>query len=236
MNCIRRSKMSLATLKKKTAAKYKNSSVATPAFSLNGIHRNQGYVGQSSAGRNLSRALSTSDGTLRGNGSCCGVYNSGPELQSGVSQNDVSKTVKLSVLSQQEVLNRRKGCINGSGGEINAAGITLFSGSQCNVVKNQGQQNNNTQGDYVAYYRQKKTQEVLDCVSNIQEPKTTLKNCLNKVAPKCGVFKENADIKVAISQSDYIFKLKSTCPDPTKQGLYFSHTGGTGVVVCPDVK
>ena len=38
--------MSLATLKKKTAAKYKNMSVGQANFSLNGTHRSQGYVGQ----------------------------------------------------------------------------------------------------------------------------------------------------------------------------------------------
>ena len=38
--------MSLATLKKKAAAKYNNSSVGHANFSLNGTHRSQGYVGQ----------------------------------------------------------------------------------------------------------------------------------------------------------------------------------------------
>ena len=222
--------MSLATMKKKTAAKYKNASVSSANFSLNGIHRSQGYIGQSSVGRNLSRALSTSDGTLRGNGSCCGVYKSGPELHSGITQNDVSKTVKLSVLSQHEVLNRRKGCIHGSGGEIDADGLTLFSGSACNVVKNMGPKNNNTQGDYVEYYRQKKTQEVIDCVESSQLPKMILRNCNGNIAPTCLYVKETIDLKSAMSQSDYIFKLKSSCPDQTKQGMHFSHTGGTGIV------
>lgn len=38
--------MSLVTLKRKTAAKYKNMSVGHANFSLNGTHRSQGYVGQ----------------------------------------------------------------------------------------------------------------------------------------------------------------------------------------------
>jgi hypothetical protein len=38
--------MSLATLKRKTAAKYNNMSVGHANFSLNGTHRSQGYVGQ----------------------------------------------------------------------------------------------------------------------------------------------------------------------------------------------
>jgi hypothetical protein len=47
--------MSLATLKKKSAAKYNNNSVGL-GFALNGTHRNQGYVGQTS----LSRAVISS--------------------------------------------------------------------------------------------------------------------------------------------------------------------------------
>ena len=43
--------MSLATLKKKTATKYKNNSANLPQFSLNGVHRNQGFVGQTSLSR-----------------------------------------------------------------------------------------------------------------------------------------------------------------------------------------
>ena len=36
--------MSLATLKKKTQAQYRNVSVGQPQFSINGTHRSQGYV------------------------------------------------------------------------------------------------------------------------------------------------------------------------------------------------
>ena len=53
--------MSLATLKRKTAAKYHNSSVGQPAFSLNGTHRSQGYVGQDSLGRRYMSPTSTND-------------------------------------------------------------------------------------------------------------------------------------------------------------------------------
>ena len=41
--------MSIATLKRKTFAKYNNSSVqSNEGFSINGMYRNQGYVGQTS--------------------------------------------------------------------------------------------------------------------------------------------------------------------------------------------
>ena len=45
--------MSIATLKKKTAAKYNNASVNVPQFSINGGYRNQGWVGQTTLSRSL---------------------------------------------------------------------------------------------------------------------------------------------------------------------------------------
>ena len=60
--------MSLATLKKKTASKYNNNSVNTSGFSLNGKHRNQGYVGQTSLSRTILRTPAKGV-TLQGNGS-----------------------------------------------------------------------------------------------------------------------------------------------------------------------
>ena len=64
--------MSIATLKRKTAAKYNNNSVGL-GFVLNGTHRNQGYVGQTSLSRSL---ISTpmSGNAAKGHGGCCGSY------------------------------------------------------------------------------------------------------------------------------------------------------------------
>jgi len=66
--------MSIATLKKKTAAKYNNVSVNVPQFSIIGGYRNQGWVGQTSLSRSLPRSLRNGP-TLRGSGGCCGTYN-----------------------------------------------------------------------------------------------------------------------------------------------------------------
>jgi len=57
--------MSIVTLKRKTQAKYNNMSVGVPHFSINGVFRNQGYVGQTSLGRSLSDGIpcSTEDST-----------------------------------------------------------------------------------------------------------------------------------------------------------------------------
>jgi len=65
--------MSIAILKRKTAAKYNNVSVNVPQFSTVGGYRNQGWVGQTSLSRSLPRSLRRGD-TLRGYGGCCGTY------------------------------------------------------------------------------------------------------------------------------------------------------------------
>lgn len=65
--------MSIATLKKKTNARYNNVSVGHPSFSLNGTRRSAGYVGQDTLGRSLVRSLSR-NGALKGHGGCCGEY------------------------------------------------------------------------------------------------------------------------------------------------------------------
>jgi hypothetical protein len=49
--------MSIATLKRKTQAKYNNMSVGVQNFSINGVFRNQGYVGQTSLSRSLTQTL-----------------------------------------------------------------------------------------------------------------------------------------------------------------------------------
>jgi len=67
--------MSIATLKRKTAAKYNVLSFnQEKGFSLNGAFRGQGYIGQSTQARTLVRSLAKGP-TLRGHGGCCGTYN-----------------------------------------------------------------------------------------------------------------------------------------------------------------
>lgn len=65
--------MSVATFKKKTAAKYNNASVGQPQFSINGTRRLQGFVGQNLISRSFPRTLMRGN-TERGYGGCCGQY------------------------------------------------------------------------------------------------------------------------------------------------------------------
>lgn len=65
--------MSLATLKRKTNAQYRTLSSNTPQFSLNGTHRNQGYIGQSTQSRFIIRTLMKGN-VIRGHGGTDGRY------------------------------------------------------------------------------------------------------------------------------------------------------------------
>ena len=223
--------MSLATLKKKAEAKYKNSSVNVNGFSLNGIHRNQGYVGQSSVGRSLSRALRNYDAP-RGHGGCCGTYKTGSPLQSGIVQNDTSKNVKPSSVSQKEVINRRKGCYNSAGGKYDVDGTVLYNGSRCNVVKNDGPKHNNSAGDFIEYYRQKKIKEVNDCVAKTQfENQVVLRDIVN-----ADNFASITDIKISDDGTKVaISSWSNTGPTGLEITEFYTYSGSSYTMTAHDV-
>jgi hypothetical protein len=77
--------MSLATLKKKTAAKYNNMSVGSinGGFSLNGTRRSAGYIGRGVIGLSFPRTPMRGN-EARGSGGCCGKYNRTTIVSSGV--------------------------------------------------------------------------------------------------------------------------------------------------------
>jgi len=92
--------MSVATFKKKTAAKYNNASVGQPQFSINGTRRLQGFVGQNLISRSFPRTLMRGN-TERGYGGCCGQYYKCDPISplcAGDFTNDPTK-VKKSVVS-----------------------------------------------------------------------------------------------------------------------------------------
>lgn len=89
--------MSIATLKKKTQAKYNNMSVSQPQFSLNGTLRNQGYVGQSTQSRHFVHTPMLGN-TVRGNGGLNGFYKQAPViLEASIFTTNDPKSVKQSV-------------------------------------------------------------------------------------------------------------------------------------------
>ena len=98
--------MSLATLKKKTAHKYRNNSVNQPQFALNGTHRNQGFIGQTSLSRpNI--GTPASGVAFRGYGSGGGQYLIQEVKTTSINTTENSHVVKPSVLSSKGMIEKR---------------------------------------------------------------------------------------------------------------------------------
>lgn len=89
--------MSLATLKKKTNQKYNSMSVGRTGFSLNGTHRNQGFVGQTMLSRSFPLTLFRGT-TARGHGGHLGKYHTSPPIISGINYQNDPTFIKSSVL------------------------------------------------------------------------------------------------------------------------------------------
>jgi hypothetical protein len=96
--------MSIATLKKKTNVQYNNMSVnSRNGFSLNGGHRSQGYVGQDTRGRFLSRTLMKGN-TIRGHGGCCGLYPVYNVVKSSFVTTENPNIIKSSVINNSGMI------------------------------------------------------------------------------------------------------------------------------------
>jgi len=138
--------MSLATLKKKTFAKYNIMSVGSKngGFSLNGTRRSQGYVGQTMLGRHFPSTPMRGN-VARGSGGCCGHYLNGTIVQSGVcfptnpidgsSANNNPNIVKRSVLETR--------------GHIQTKYRWVRRGYPYSTVKPDATLDNNSQQEYI---------------------------------------------------------------------------------------
>ena len=99
--------MSVATLKKKTQAKYNNSSVGQKNFSLNGTHRSQGWVGQTMLSRSLPKTPMKGQ-IPKGHGGCCGTYDkSHGIIQSAVTSLNNNNIIKASVIDNKGMLEEK---------------------------------------------------------------------------------------------------------------------------------
>jgi hypothetical protein len=99
--------MSIVALKRKAAATI-HSSLANgqKSFSLNGTHRNQGYVGQTSLSRSLPRTLMRGIG-YRGSGGCCGKFPIGPRITSSIFSTEDPSVVKSSVVNTEGLIHTK---------------------------------------------------------------------------------------------------------------------------------
>lgn len=98
--------MSIATLKKKTMHKYNNSSVGRTQFSLNGGHRSQGFVGQTSLSRSILKTPMNGN-VVKGHGGNNGTYPQHILFSSDVSSLNDSSHIKSSVVSTNGMIKQR---------------------------------------------------------------------------------------------------------------------------------
>lgn len=129
--------MSIVTLKRKTAHLYHNQSVGQKSFSLNGTHRSQGWVGQTSLSRSLPRTLARGN-AVRGSGGLNGTYPVYPSVASGLVNWNDNNVIKSSVGNSQEMLKVRNTCIKRFDCPLRGKGS--------NIVKKQ----NNQQNEYIS--------------------------------------------------------------------------------------
>jgi len=184
--------MSIATLKRKTSAKYNNSSVNSKnGFSLNGTHRSQGYVGQTSLSRSFPRTPMKGN-TARGHGGCCGTYKSSPIIQSCVTSTEDSSVVKSSVISTKGMLATRYNC-----------------DSLCNIVKPTGNPELHSQWNYLLRKKYCATKDL--CSKTPSIPDSCVK-CVNKdiyVKSMQQLYTKPESVYLSIPYSDYIQRIKS---------------------------
>jgi len=139
--------MSIATMKKKTEAKYNNMSVNVPQFSLNGGRRSQGWVGQTTLSRSLPKTPMKGN-TPKGHGGCCGTYPILPIVQSAVtSANDPQKIKPSSLDTSGMILTKYR---------------WIRRPAPYTSVKPSSHNNLQTQGDYIS--RKSKCEDIDDCV------------------------------------------------------------------------
>jgi hypothetical protein len=187
--------MSLATLKRKTAHKYKNNSVNQPQFALNGTHRNQGFIGQTSFSR--SNIGTPASGTaFRGYGSGGGQYLIEELKTTSIHTTENSNVVKPSVLSSKGMIEKRTQWVRRP---------NPFSSTKPGDAINQSSAN-----DYIIFKRKMTLQKELNELSVVQCHDDE-KKAASSVHCCVPLVKTTEKIGVATSQGDYIFKLIGHC-------------------------
>jgi hypothetical protein len=192
--------MSIATLKKKTQAKYNNLSVGQPHFSINGTLRNQGYVGQTSLSRFTSRTLY--NGIYpRGHGGCCGTFKIGQTVRSGILPLNNPNVIKSSVISNKGMLEEQLNCINSL--RIQNWNRKLPARA-VNIVKPDDNQGQTDQGNYITNIAKK----TIQCTpENIFKSGSKCGTISEKL---CGFTKPPSSL-AAISQGERLIMINNQC-------------------------
>ena len=192
--------MSVATLKRKTQTQYNNMSVGSKTgFSLNGTHRSQGYIGQTSLSRSLPKTPMKGN-VQKGHGGCCGDYEERPIIQSAITSLNDPSVIKPSVLGTKGMLSSRYRWLNRP--------------QPYSTVKLDTTNNLNTQEDYITRLK-KKTIKVADACTTQKEIQC-IKSCNNyNTYFRQNVFhftKPESSYK-PITSSEYITKIHESCAD-----------------------
>lgn len=209
--------MSIVALKRKTHAKYHNMSVGSPdGFSLNGTHRNQGYVGQTSLSRFLSRTTMKGT-TAKGHGGCCGQYYEAPVVQTAVTSLENSSVVKPSVVSTKGMIDNKYRWVR--------------RGQPFVSVKPDVNRNLNTQHQYVENLKKKTIQSSCSVVSSTEKVipvgcdtiDTTSKPRVSRISRYCKLYVkpkqsvvDETGLPYSVEQKDYetyITELHKKCAD-----------------------
>ena len=205
--------MSLVALKRKTAA-MQNLSSGQKGFSINGTHRSQGYIGQTSLSRSLINTPHGQTGAPEGYGGCCGDFSTTTNIRASETFSlEDENVVKKSVLSNTGMLSNRNRWLKRSAPYTSTkltAGWT------------------NAQGDYIAYLKKKaakcdptQTDKLLNEkeVNSVATSKCTTTNITRKdgapVFNKTTVctFTKPVSDYTSLSQGEHIFKLHDKCAD-----------------------
>ena len=193
--------MSIATLKRKSLTQYNNMSVGQRGFSLNGTHRSQGYIGQTSLSRSLPKTPMKGN-TIKGSGGCCGTYLVTPIVQSAVTSTEDETVVKKTVMNNSGMLSSRN--------------RWATRGEPYTSVKPDNNSNVNSQKDYITRLQKKTVKDADSCYQ-------TKTNCPKCTTPNIGsmfskrttydTFVKPATIHAAMPQNEYLLKLHNKCAD-----------------------
>jgi hypothetical protein len=194
--------MSIATLKRKSLTQYNNMSVGQQGFSLNGTHRSQGYIGQTSLSRSLPKTP-MKDNALKGYGGCCGTYPIKPIVQSAVKSTEDETVVKRTVMNTSGMLSSRNRWAK--------RGKPFIS------VKPDNNNNVNSQKDYITRLQQKTIADADSCYKT----KTNCPKCTTPIPQNIGsmfskrttydTFVKPKNNHVAMPQNEYLLKLHNKC-------------------------
>jgi len=199
--------MSIATLKRKTQAKYNNVSVGQSQFSLNGAYRSQGYVGQTMLSRSLPKTL------IKSHGGCCGTFPIQPVVLSAVTSLNNQNVIKPSVL--------------GTDGQLATKYRWITRPQPFSVVKPDSNNHINDQQDYITR-RRKRALQVANSLylspKEVTSPKLDISPSYGVPIPLCIYTKPDSDF-VAMTQDDYLLRKNDNC---TQNDVVYVPSQGNG--------